>query len=93
MFRVVVPFADLKDGGYVYNVGDIYPRMGVDADPKRLEELASNRNKRGEVLIVDDAQRSLREASGDVRETTADADPSETVEAKKKPRRGQKKDA
>ena len=59
MYKVVKMFDDLQDGkstktGAVYhryNVGDLYPREGVDPSPERIAELASANNRRGMPLI------------------------------------------
>lgn len=45
------PWKDLKDDEYIYKKGDIYPREGLKPTKKRIEELTSNNNKIGEVLI------------------------------------------
>lgn len=44
-------FKDLEDNDYIYKKGDIYPREGLEVSQKRIKELASNKNKIGEVLI------------------------------------------
>lgn len=94
MLRVVTAFADLQDDGYIYNVGDKYPRAGVTVSEERLEELASNRNRRGVALIVDEeAKEGLSEATEDTEELEAGVNPPRATEAKGKPRTGQKKDA
>lgn len=94
MLRVVTAFADLQDNGHIYNVGDEYPRAGVTVSKERLEELASNRNRRGVALIADEeAKEGPSEASGDTEELEAGVNPPKATEAKGKPRKGQKKDA
>jgi hypothetical protein len=59
-YEVVHPFRDLQDkkksfpNGRVYNVGDSFPatrEMDKQLTPERLEELSSNKNKIGKVLI------------------------------------------
>lgn len=52
-------FTDLQDNNHVYNVGDPYPRDGVVVSPKRIEELSTNKNRRGVPLIklVEEAKR------------------------------------
>ena len=45
------PWRDLEDNDYIYKKGDIYPREGLEPSKKRIKELASNKNKIGEVLI------------------------------------------
>lgn len=44
-------FKDLEDNDYIYKQGDIYPREGLEPTKKRIKELASNKNKIGEILI------------------------------------------
>lgn len=85
MFRVVVAFADMQDGGYIYNAGDGFPRAGINVNKKRLEELSSDRNRRGVALIVDEG---LSEATEDTKKTDTGVGPSKTPEAKKKARKG-----
>lgn len=53
MYKVIALFKDLKDSGYLYNVGDLYPRKGYTPEPGRIEELSSPSNKRGTPLIVE----------------------------------------
>lgn len=51
MYEVIVPFADIQDGGHIYNAGDKYPREGVAVSEKRAEELLSDKNKIGTPII------------------------------------------
>ena len=51
MYRVIVFFTDIQDGGHAYNVGDIFPREGVTVSEQRLKELSGAENKRGKALI------------------------------------------
>ena len=51
MYRVIKTFADKQDSRYLYNVGDIYPREGLKVSERRIEELATDQNKRGIPLI------------------------------------------
>ena len=37
-YKVIVDFKDLRDGGYQYKSGDIYPHSGT-ADPERAAHL------------------------------------------------------
>ena len=60
MYTVLVRFADLQDNGFVYNVGDTYPRKGLKPTADRIDELASNRNKRGLTLIKKTVKKSAR---------------------------------
>lgn len=45
MYRVIRQFSDLQDNSHLYNVGDTFPHDGVKVSAKRIEELASNRNR------------------------------------------------
>lgn len=60
MYTVLVRFADLQDNGFVYNVGDTYPRKGLEPTADRIDELASNRNKRGLTLIKKAVEKPVR---------------------------------
>lgn len=51
MYKVIVSFADLKDKNHVYNVGDTFPRKGLEVTEERLAELSGKENKRGIPLI------------------------------------------
>lgn len=51
MYKVVRYFTDLQDNGYVYNVGDTFPHVGISVSKERLEELASDKNLQRTVLI------------------------------------------
>jgi hypothetical protein len=60
MYTVLVRFADLQDNGFVYNVGDTYPRKGLEPTADRINELASDRNKRGLPLIKKAVEKTVR---------------------------------
>lgn len=51
MYRVIKHFTDLHDKNHPYNVGDIFPRPGIEVAEERLKELAGNDNKQGVPLI------------------------------------------
>ena len=51
MYKVKVLFTDLQDNNHKYHVGEEFPRHGLKVSPKRLEELSTNKNKRGIALI------------------------------------------
>lgn len=51
MYKVIKHFTDNQDKGYAYNVGDEFPRKGLNVSDKRLAELSSNENKQGVPLI------------------------------------------
>ena len=51
MWKVVKYFTDLQDGHYAYNVGDTYPRKGLNPSEERIVELSGSNNKQGVPLI------------------------------------------
>ena len=44
-------FIDLQDNNYKYDVGDTYPRKGLNVLQSRINELASHKNKQKTPLI------------------------------------------
>lgn len=59
MYKVIKKFHDLQDATktksgevyHEYNVGDMFPRDGVEVSEERLAELAGSDNKQGVPLI------------------------------------------
>ena len=51
MYKVIKYFVDLQDNNHKYDVGDIYPRKGLNVLQSRINELASNKNKQKTPLI------------------------------------------
>ena len=51
MYRVIKAFVDLQDNNYKYDVGDTYPRKGLNVLQSRINELASYKNKQKTPLI------------------------------------------
>lgn len=51
MYKVLKMFTDLQDNGHKYLAGDTFPREGLSVSAKRLDELASDKNRRGVALI------------------------------------------
>lgn len=51
MYKVIKPFTDLQDSNYKYDVGDTYPRNGLNVLQSRINELASHKNKQKTPLI------------------------------------------
>ena len=51
MYKVIKHFTDLKDDNHSYNVGDVFPRKGLEVTEDRLAELAGPNNKQGAPLI------------------------------------------
>lgn len=51
MYKVIKYFTDLQDKNHPYNVGDIFPREGMEVTEERLVELSGSNNKQGVPLI------------------------------------------
>lgn len=51
MYKVIKHFVDLQDDNHKYDVGDTYPRKGLNVLQSRINELASNKNRQGVPLI------------------------------------------
>ena len=51
MYKVVKLFTDLQDSNHLYEVGDEYPRLGLNPGLARIEELKGPNNKQGVPLI------------------------------------------
>lgn len=50
-YKVIHRFADLQDFNHLYNVGDVFPRIGMKVSQSRIDELASGKNKLKTPLI------------------------------------------
>ena len=51
MYRVIEYFEDLQDNGQPYNVGDVFPIGDKEVTEERLNELATDKNRRHIPLI------------------------------------------
>lgn len=51
MYEVIRYFTDLQDNNYEYNVGDVFPHVGLAVTDERYAELASYNNKQNHPLI------------------------------------------
>ena len=51
MYKVIHYFTDLQDNRHPYNVGDTFPRAGVEVNEARIAELSGSNNKQGKPLI------------------------------------------
>ena len=51
MYKVIKHFIDLQDNNYKYDVGDTYPRKGLNVLQSRINELASDKNLQKAPLI------------------------------------------
>lgn len=68
MYKTKVYFTDLKDNNHEYFPGDEYPREGFEVTEERLEELSSDKNRRGFPLIEKVADEATEEATEEVAE-------------------------
>ena len=50
-YKVIHRFTDLQDFNHLYNVGDVFPRIGMKVSQSRIDELASSKNKLKTPLI------------------------------------------
>lgn len=51
MFIVFNAFLDLKDNEHLYEVGDAYPREGIEPSEERIKELLGSDNLQGQPMI------------------------------------------
>nr|DAH91299.1 MAG TPA: hypothetical protein [Caudoviricetes sp.] len=51
MFIVINAFLDLKDNEHLYEVGDAYPREGIEPSEERIKELLGSDNLQGQPVI------------------------------------------
>ena len=51
MYRVIEYFEDLQDNRQPYNVGDVFPKGNKKVTKERLNELATDKNRRHIPLI------------------------------------------
>ena len=50
-YVAIRPFLDLQDNSYLYNIGDAFPRPGLQVSDKRFASLASGDNLAGQPVI------------------------------------------
>ena len=53
MYKAIERFKDLKDGRFLYEVGDKFPRKGKRVSKARLAELLGSDNRRGRPVIAE----------------------------------------
>lgn len=92
-YRVIKFFTDLQDKGYAYNVGDVFPRHGLNVTESRIKQLMSAGNKQHTPLIEveEDTEEGFSEVKEDAEDTQAIVDAPKKSEGKKKPRKTQGK--
>ncbi|MCR6084385.1 Rho termination protein [Staphylococcus aureus] len=74
MYKVIERFEDAQDNGHEYQVGDIYPRDGLEVSEERFTELSTTNNRRNLIAIklVEDKQVEQSEASTDEQKSLSD---------------------
>ena len=70
-YKVVHNFRDLRDHGYLYRVGDAYPRPGVAVNEARAAQLLTGANKAKLVLIEEVKEEKPVEEKPKKKKTTA----------------------
>ena len=68
IYRVIKTFTDMQDNNRKYSVGDIFPRTGLSVTQKRLEELLTDKNRRGIPMIVAESDEVKTEEPAEVKE-------------------------
>lgn len=86
MFIVINAFLDLKDNEHLYEVGDAYPRDGIEPSEERIKELLGSDNLQGQPMI-----KAVKTVPVDVKseETAVDGEPSK--DATEEPKKGEEK--
>lgn len=64
-YRVIHFFTDLQDSNHAYNVGDVFPRIGMNVTSARLKELSGSKNKQNKPLIVLEDDKSVEEVNAE----------------------------
>ena len=68
-YKVIHRFADLQDFNHLYNVGDLFPRIGMKVSQSRIDELASSKNKLKTPLIKLENDKKIDDFSKYMNET------------------------
>lgn len=86
MYKVIERFEDAQDNRYEYQVGDIYPRDGLEVSEERFTELSTTNNRRNLIAIklVEDEQAERFETSADEQKSLSNMKVSELKELAKK---------
>lgn len=85
MFIVINAFLDLQDAEYLYDVGDAYPREGLEPSEERIKELLGPDNLQGQPMI-----KAVKTVPADKKpEESADSEPTE--DATEEPKKGEEK--
>lgn len=82
MFIVINAFLDLKDNEHLYEVGDAYPREGIEPSEERIKELLGSDNLQGQPMI-----KAVKTVPAD--KESEESEPSE--DATEEPKKGEEK--
>ena len=95
MYKAISYFKDMKDNMHPYNPGDTFPRDGLKVDAKSLEELSTDKNRRGKPVIELVKEKKKAEEKPEVKEEPIEEAVVEEpiVEEPKPKKRGRKKNA
>ena len=74
MYKVIKHFFDLQDNNYKYDVGDTYPRKGLNVLQSRIDELASNKNLQKTPLIAEIPEKAEEPKKGKKSKSVEKAD-------------------
>lgn len=89
MYTVIRDFSDSTDKKWIYRVGDKFPRPGISVSEDRIKGLLGTDNKQGRPLIKEDAKTPKEDVLNSETGVRAHDEP----EAKRRPRKGQRKNA
>jgi hypothetical protein len=81
MYKAIEMFTDLQDDNFKYEVGDEYPRLGLEPSLARINELSGSNNRRGRA-VIEEVKEDMPFSDSDV--TEEDEKAGEEVEAPKK---------
>lgn len=78
MYKVIERFEDAQDNGHEYQVGDVYPRDGLEVSEERFTELSTTNNRRNLIAIklVEEKQTEQSEANADEQKSLSDIESS-----------------
>lgn len=62
MFKVIKFFTDLQDNNFPYDVGEPFPRKGLEVTEERIAELAGSNNLQKQPLIEEVAEPAKKPA-------------------------------
>lgn len=89
MYKAILFFKDLHDNRFEYRPGDVFPRSGLKVSQERLDELATNKNRRGKPLI-EKVEETETEKVPELKDAIVETQIVDTPKAAK-PKRGRKK--